>query len=136
MDGQDGRISPKKYNSLHFLAAPEARKVPDIFDKGPKALGIQNGGLIQDKALVDSTEAAIVGIIGKKKDAIEKKFGRGSSDWLMKNLQMFDPEEKYKLYYMFEGLLEPKINSKMSSPDPEPSLTHERLKANPGGVRG
>lgn len=104
MDGRDRRI-PNKYNSLHFMAAPELREMNNHPINQPLSKPTYDALMTpQSKKIQQGAEAGVMYILNKKKDAIDRRFGKGASDWVLGNLDQFDPEEKFKLYYMFEQL--------------------------------
>lgn len=98
-NGQDGRIN-KKFNILTFLGDPKLTPLHEdtSFLKSGKGLDLENPGLKQ------GAEEGFNYIINKKRNSIDDKYGLGASDWLFKSRDLFDPEDKFKLYYLFSDL--------------------------------
>ena len=126
-DGRDGRIV-NKFTPNHFLLTPEMMKSQNSMRGGKPKLNPNSviapspeGSPGVEQGLNDG----LLYLIEGKRQAIDKRYGPGAADWLKKNYNQFDTEQRFLLHDVL-------FNTKMESGGIYPI----RPGSSGGGVRG
>ena len=105
--GRD-EVATKSFSPETFLLTPEMSGLKSTYLKrGKEAFPMvpTEQTLVNLKAVIDATRKAIEFNLGTKwEDSVDQRFGKGATDWLMKNLNQFEPNAQLQLYYLLENL--------------------------------
>src|SRR3990167_5835078 len=105
-NGRDGKIV-SKYTPKHFLLSKKMQKTNEAMTRETKLPSLDDRQLVPTfneeppKGIKEALDMGLKYVLSNRKKGVEDEFGVGSMDWMLKNLNQFTTEEKYRLHDMF-----------------------------------